>query len=57
VEFTRTFKKVINQPLSHESTRIYLKRPGMKAMVKKKKPLFSARHMGVRMDFALALED
>jgi transposase len=57
VEVSRALQDVINQPISPETTRRYLKRAGMKAVVKKKKPLLSAKHKRNRMDFALAHKD
>jgi transposase len=38
VDVTRALQDVINQPLSSQTTRRYLKEAGMKAVVKKKKP-------------------
>jgi Transposase/DDE superfamily endonuclease len=57
VDVTKALQDVINQPLSVETTRRYLKKAGMKAVVKKKKPLLTARHKKERMDFALAHKD
>src|SRR6266568_3076492 len=57
VEVSRALQDVINQPISAETTRRYLKRAGLKAVVKKKKPLLTARHKRARMDFALAHKD
>jgi transposase len=57
VDVTRALKDIINQPLSSQTTRRYLKEAGMKAVVKKKKPLLTAKHRRARMDFALAHRD
>ena len=57
VDVTRALQDVINQPLSSQTTRRYLKEAGMKAVVKKKKPLLTAKHKRARMDFALAHKD
>jgi transposase len=57
VEATKVLQDVINQPLSAQTTRRYLKRAGMKAVVKKKKPLLTPRHKRERMDFAIAHKD
>src|SRR3954467_3246828 len=57
VEVARTLWDVINQPVSAETTRRYLKKAGMKAVVKKKKPLLSARHKKARLDFAEGHKD
>ena len=57
MEVSRALQDVINQPISAETTRRYLKRAGLKAVVKKKKPLLTARHKRARMDFALAHKD
>ena len=57
MEVTRALQVVINQPLSSETTRRHLKKAGMKAVVKKKEPLLTARHKRERMDFGLAHKD
>ena len=44
VEVTRALCDVVNGPVSPETTRRYLKKAGMKAVVKKKKPLLTAKH-------------
>lgn len=53
VEVTRQLRDITNQPLSPETTRRALKKAGLKAVVKKKKPLLSLRHRRSRLDFAL----
>jgi len=42
VGVTKALQNVINQPLSAETTRRYLKKAGVKAVVKKKKLLLTA---------------
>jgi len=53
VDVTKTLSNIINQPLSTQTVRNSLKKAGMKAVVRKKKPLLSRRHRKERMDFAL----
>ena len=48
---------IINQPLSPSTTCLHLKKAGMKAVVKTKHPLLSARHRKVHLDFAHAHKD
>jgi DDE superfamily endonuclease/Transposase len=45
---------ITNQSLSPHTTRRHLKKAGMKAVKKVKKPLLSQRHRRERLDFALA---
>ena len=54
VQVTRTLQDNTNQSLSTESTRRYLKKAGMKAVVKKDKPLLTKRHRKERLDFAIS---
>src|ERR1700761_3928315 len=44
VQVTKTLTNIINQPLSPSTTCFHLKKAGMKAVVKTKCPLLSARH-------------
>src|SRR5882762_4770269 len=53
VDVTKTLSNIINQPLSAQTVCNSLKKAGMKAVVRKKKPLLSHRHRKERMDFAL----
>jgi transposase len=57
VEVTRVLRDVINQPLSAQTVCNSLKDVGLKAMVKKKRPLLTKRHRKERMDFALTHKD
>lgn len=57
VQATRALQDIINQPLSAQTTRRYLKKAGMKAVVKKKRPLLSQRHRKERLDFAISHQD
>ncbi len=57
MEVTRALQDVVNGSLSPETTRRCLKKAGMKAVVKKKKPLLTAQHKHNRLDFALAHRD
>ena len=52
VQVTKTLFNIINQPLSPSITCLYLKKAGMKAVVKTKHPLLSAKHQKARLDFA-----
>src|SRR5258705_8708122 len=47
VEVTRALQDVVNGSLSPETTRRCLKKAGMKAVVKKKKPLLTAWHKAI----------
>jgi len=51
---TQVLKNILNQPLASKTVRRHLKKAGMKAVVKKKKPLLSARHRKARREFAEA---
>ena len=53
VQVTRTLKNIINQPLSSQTVRRNLKKVGLKAVVKKKRPFLSKKHRKTRMDFAV----
>ena len=57
VQVTKTLTNIINQPLSPSTTCLHLKKAGMKAVVKTKRPLLSARHRKVHLDFAYAHKD
>jgi transposase len=57
VQVTKALQDIINQPLSAQTTRRYLKQSGMKAVVKKKRPLLTKRHRKERLDFAISHQD
>ena len=57
VQVTKTLTNIINQPLSPSTTHLHLKKAGMKAVVKTKCSLLSARHCKVCLDFAHAHKD
>src|SRR6201996_5913465 len=57
VQVTKTRSNIINQPLSPSTTCFHLKKAGMKAVVKIKCPLLSARHHKACLDFAHAHKD
>ena len=54
VQVTKALTNIINQPLSANTVHLHLKKAGMKAVVKSKHPLRSARHHKARLDFAYA---
>jgi transposase len=54
VQGTRELRSIINQPLTSQTVRRGLKEAGLKAVVKKKKPLLKPRHRKERLDFAEA---
>lgn len=54
VDVAKSLRTIVDQPLSVDTVRRCLKEGGMKAVVKRKKPLLSARHKKERLDFALA---
>ena len=57
VQVTKTLTNIINKPLSPTTVRRHLKNAGMKAVVKTKRPLLSAKHRKARLDFAYAHKD
>ena len=57
VQVIKTPRNVINQPLFPSTVHLNLKKTGIKAVVKKKHPLFSARHRNSYLDFAHAYKD
>ncbi|KAG8813429.1 hypothetical protein FRC17_001580 [Serendipita sp. 399] len=57
IEVTRSLRDITNTPLSAQTTHCYLKSAGMKAVVKKKKPLLSKKHRKACLDYALAHRD
>ena len=50
----KLFKTFTNELLSVQTTCQHLKNAGMKAVVKKKRPLFSKYHGKARLDFAIS---
>ena len=54
VQVTKALMDITNQSLSPHTTHRHLKKAGMKAVKKVKKPLLSQRHRRERLDFALA---
>jgi transposase len=57
VQVTQTLSNIINQPLSPNTVRQHLKKSGMKAVAKSKRPFLSAKHRKARLDFAYAHKD
>ena len=57
VQVTKALSTITNQPLHPNTIRLHLKKSGMKAVVKSKRPLLSARHRKNCMDFAIAHRD
>ena len=53
VQITKTLQDITKQSISSKTVRRRPKEAGMKAVVKKKRPLLSKRHRRNRMDFAL----
>ena len=57
VQVTKALTNVVNQPLSATTVRWHLKKTGMKAVVKSKCPLLSAKHHKAHLDYAYAHKD
>jgi len=57
VQVTKTLSNIVNQPISAQTVRNGMKKAGMKAVVKKKRPLLSKKHRQERLDFALSHQD
>ena len=57
VQVTKALTNIINQPLSANTVHLHLKKSGMKAVVKSKRPLLSAKHRKAHLDFAEAHKD
>ena len=53
VQVTRLLHNITNQDISPETVRVHLKKAGMKAVVKRKWPLLTAKHRKERLDYAL----
>jgi transposase len=56
-QVTRALCNITNNTLSSQTVRRALKKDGMKAVVKKKRPLLTKKHKRERLDFALAHKD
>ena len=57
VQVTKTLSNIINKPFSLTTVHYHLKKAGMKAVVKTKHPLLSAKHHKACLDFAYAYKD
>src|SRR5207245_9328015 len=57
VQVTKALTSITNQPLSASTVCLHLKNAGMKAVIKSKCPLLSARHCKACLDFAYAHKD
>ena len=57
VQVAKTLSTIIDQPLHPNIICRCLKESGMKAIVKKKQLLLSAKHRKARLDFAIAYKD
>ena len=57
VQVTKALTNVVNQPLSATTVHQHLKKTGMKAVVKSKHPLLSAKHYKACLDYAYAHKD
>ena len=57
VDVSKILRETVEEDFSTQTVRRALKRDGMKAVVKKKRPLLTKRHMRKRLDFALAHKD
>ena len=56
-QVTQSLQSITNQSLSKQTVRRHLKQAGLKAVVKKKRPLLSQCHKRERLDFALSHRD
>ena len=57
VDVSKILRETVEEDFSTQTVRHALKRDGMKAVVKKKRPLLTKCHMRERLDFALAHKD
>jgi transposase len=57
VQIAKSLQELTNQSLSAQTVRNRMKEMGMKAVVKKKRPLLSQKHRRARLDFAVAHRD
>jgi transposase len=56
-QITKPLADIINQPLSSKTVHRHLKKAGMKAVVKRKRPFLCKRHRKARLDWAIAHQD
>ena len=56
-EVTKTLQNMTGESISVKTVHRALKKAGMRAVVKRKRPLLTKRHRRLRMDFALAHKD
>jgi len=56
-QITHILKQITNHSLTSQTTRNHLKKTGMKAVVKAKRPLLTTKHRKARLDFAIAHRD
>jgi len=56
-QITKTLRDIKNMPLSSETVHRQLKKAGLKAVVKAKKPLLNKHHRREQLDFAIAHKD
>ena len=54
VQVTKALQDITNEPLSAQTTCQHLKNAGMKAVVKRKRPLLSKYYGKARLDFAIS---
>ena len=57
VQVTKSLRTITNQSLSPTTAQWHLKKAGMKAVVKRKCPLLSAKHCKAYLDYANAYKD
>jgi hypothetical protein len=57
VQVARTLRNITNQSLTAQTVRRHLKAAGMKAVVKKKRPLLKPQHKRACLDFAFTHKD
>ena len=57
VQVARHLRDITHTPLSPQTVRGHLKKAGLKAVVKKNKPLLTPRHRRNRLDRAIAHQD
>ena len=57
VQVTKALTNIINHPLSANTVHQHLKKAGMKAVVKSKFPVLTAKHCKACLDFAYAHKD
>src|SRR6266436_5390916 len=57
VQVTKALSNITNQSLSPSTVRLHLKKAGMKAVVKAKRPFLKAKHRKAHLDFANAHKD